>query len=329
MFKKIGIYGESWTGTLPQLLHSSLQDKGVEVSLFDYSDIMPGIKDRTLVGKIMRRLFYKIYVVLINIKFLKYVYDNNPDVIIVIKGLDIRVDTLEKIKREGVKLINWNPDDFFNMKNSNKNLITSINQYDIIISSRPHLFEKYYKFGANKMIFIDWYYVSELHSPQNKKKDIEISFVGSWSEYREKFIDQIGIKFVIKGSGWEKSALEFKKRHDVDPRILSQREMSEIFERSCINLNILTPDNSDLSNLRFFEVPASGGLLLTEKNSVSVSYLEDKKECFMYSSAEEARKIIINNNNDLDAISKAGYLRIKKDRHSFSDRVIELLKSIA
>ena len=77
MFKKIGIYGESWTGTLPQLLHSNLQDKGVEVSLFDYSDIMPGIKNRTLVSKIMRRLFYKIYVVLININFLKYVYDNN------------------------------------------------------------------------------------------------------------------------------------------------------------------------------------------------------------------------------------------------------------
>jgi spore maturation protein CgeB len=328
MCKKIVIYGENWTGTLPQLLHSSLKDRGFQVSLFDYSDIMPGIKNRTFIEKIMRRLFYKIYSELINIRFLKYINDKDPDIIIIVKGLDVKISTLKKIKKKSVKLINWNPDDFFNMKNSSKNLISSIVQYDLIISSRPHLFEKYYKFGANKMIFIDWYYIPDLHFPQNKKKDIKISFVGSWSKYREEFIAKMGEGFVIMGSGWEKSAPEFKKKHDVDPKILSQRKMSEVFERSCINLNILTPDNSDLTNLRFFEAPASGGLLLTEKNNASIRYLKNNEECLMYSSVDEAREII-SKDIDFDKISKAGHMRILKDQHSFSDRVTEFLESIA
>ena len=147
------------------------------------------------------------------------------------------------------------------------------------------------------------------------------------SKYREDFIDNIGKPFVVRGGGWEQSSKRFKQYHDVNSRVLSQREMSKLFEMSEINLNILTPDNEDLSNLRFFEVPASGGMLLTERNSHSLEYFADKKECLLYSSLDEIKELLERNMNH-KAIADSGMKRILKGRHSFHDRVNFLLSHI-
>jgi len=327
MHKKILIYGENWVGTLPQLLYSDLKKRGIEVDVFDYTDIMPGIRNRSFIQKIMRRVFYRIYEKNINKRFLRAVKSFKPNAVIIVKGLNLNLTTLLIIKNMGIKLINWNPDDFFNMKNSNENLIKSIKLYDVIASSREHLFNKYYSFGANSMLFVDWYYVPDLHFSQHKDKTIKCSFVGSWSKYREEFIDNIGRSFVIRGGGWEKSSVNFKKKHDVESKILTQREMSNLFDMSEVNLNILTPDNGDLSNLRFFEVPVSGGMLLTERNEHSLQHISDKRECLMYSSVEEIRELLDGDINFKD-LANAGMKRILNNRHSFHNRVDILLNHI-
>ena len=103
--------------------------------------------------------------------------------------------------------------------------------------------------------------------------------------------------------------------------------MSVVFERTLFNLNMLTIENDDKSNLRFFEVPSSGGLLLTERNEISIQYLEDVAECFMYSSIGEIKNILVSDVN-LNEIARLGQKRILKDCHKFSDRVSALLDNI-
>ena len=324
MSNKILIYGEGWTGTLPQLLHSDLKGKGIESKVFDFTDIMPGIRNRHFSAKVMRRIFFRLYEIRINYLFLKLIRHYQPSTIVVVKGLNLKLETLARIKEAGIMLINWNPDDFFNMRNSNNNLIEAIKYYDLIISPRPHLFKKYYSYGAKKLLFLDWYYVPNLHYFQNLEKTIDYSFVGSWSEYREGFIDSIGKTFCIRGGGWEKSSNKFKKKHDVDPIILSQHDMCTLFNKTKINLNMLTPENEDLTNVRFFEVTGCGGLLLTERNSHSGKILKDKSECLMYSSSEDVTTILGGDFN-IEEISKSGHQRIINGKNSFSDRVDTLL----
>jgi spore maturation protein CgeB len=227
----------------------------------------------------------------------------------------------------GFYLINWNPDDFFNPKNTNQNLISSLKHYDLVVSSRPHLFDEYIDFGVKKIVFIDWYYVSNLHFPQNVDKIYNITFVGSYSKRREEFISAIECPVEIWGSGWEHSSIDFKRFHKVHMKILSQKEMCSIFSASKFNLNLITHENRDLSNLRFFEVSASGGLLITERNSSALSYLADGIECFMYDSPDDVNKII-KSDLDGDIISNKGYTKITNSGNSFADRVTELLNAV-
>ena len=96
---------------------------------------------------------------------------------------------------------------------------------------------------------------------------------------------------------------------------------------SNFNLNILTHENRDFSNLRYFEVPASGGLLLTERNHFSTKYLLDRQECLMYSSINELNQILVED-FDLDSIARAGNARILSGGHSFQHRVDEVMSAI-
>lgn len=324
MHKKVLIYGENWPGTLPRLLFDDLAKRGHVAEIFDFTDFLPGIKSRSLMERVQRRLFSDFFTAKIRTAFMKNVESFAPDLILISKGLHLDAQTLATIKSKAIPLVNWNPDDFFNPKNSSPSLITALPTYDVIVSSRDHLFQKYRDHGAKSLLYLDWYFVPELHFDHGKPKTIPASFVGSWSPTREEFIGRLNTRFSIWGGGWEKSSRAFKTQHDVRQAILSQLEMSAVFCGSRYNLNLLTHENSDFSNLRFFEVPASNGLLLTERNASAARYLEDREECLMFSSPEEVNQIL-SEKFDLESIAQAGNQRITSGGNAFSNRVDALL----
>lgn len=327
MLKKILIYGEFWVGTLPELLQEDLAKRGIEVFSFDFTDILPGIKNRSLTQRIKRRLFEKCYTFFIRKNFIRDVKRFKPDCILVVKGLHLNQSALSQIRDLNIPLINWNPDDFFNLKNSNHDLINSIPLYDLIVSPREQIFDNYREAGARSLFFLDWYFAPELHFDRKLSKSIDASFVGSWSPSREYFIEKLDKKFDIWGGGWEKSSKKFRDEHNVHNAILNQVEMSKVFNSSNYNLNLLTHENSDYSNLRFFEVTASNGLLLTERNGHATKYLNDKQDCLMFSSAAEINQIFLEK-HDLNTIASSGNQKILNGGNSFSNRVDDLLKSI-
>ena len=324
---KFLVYGESWEGTLPSLLLADLKKRGYDAKLFDFTDFMPGIKRRSIQERLKRRVFIRYYIRLVNRKFLNMVLDWNPDVVVVSKGIHLKSDVLMKIKTSGIYLVNWNPDDFFNPLNSNQDLITSIPIYDLLASCREHRFDFYKKFGAQDILFLESYYISNIHHPELLEKTHPISFVGSWSPSRENFISNIERKCYICGSGWEKSSSQFKAKHLVQKKVLSQREMVKVFSSSRFNLNILTHENFDYVNMRFFEVTASGGLLLTEQNDALARYLDVGKEVLTYSSVDDVNQLL-NSDVNYEHVAAAGRTRIVSSGNRFEYRVDALIDKI-
>ncbi|MBI5890599.1 MAG: glycosyltransferase [Nitrosomonadales bacterium] len=327
MQKKFLIFGEFWQGTLPSLLESELRLCAYDVKIFDFTKIVPGISDRAIINRIKRRLFSAWYERQVNVRFYECASREKPDYIIVSKGINLWPETVMSLQRLGAKLINWNPDDFFNAKNTNANLMGAFKHYDLIVSSRPHLFDEYRERGAKQLLFIDWYYVPELHHPRHNQFQYNLTFVGSWSPFREEFISKIQAPVVIWGGGWERASGSFKTAYQVNAKIISQEEMSSIFSSSKYNLNLITHENRDLSNLRFFEVCASGGVLITERNESSNSYLVDGEDCLMYKTAEDVNRILASS-FDLSKIAQSGYQKITNGKNSFSDRVEQLLEAL-
>jgi len=105
--------------------------------------------------------------------------------------------------------------------------------------------------------------------------------------------------------------------------------MSSIFNRSLININILTPENSDISNLRFFEVPASGGLLATPKNDHSRSFFTNTENALLYSSPEDLSTLISTyDRSALIQMANDGNSIITSSGCAFSNRIDSLLSAL-
>lgn len=102
-------------------------------------------------------------------------------------------------------------------------------------------------------LYLDWYYIPWLHDKPLKFKPIEnkITFIGTHSKRREHVLSSISSKFPIHvwGSGWNSSKIGRRKNIDIMKKELNQKLFPELISSSRVNLNILTKENRDVTNL--------------------------------------------------------------------------------
>lgn len=335
MSLKVLLYGELWTGTHVDCISRVLHKKKIEHKIFDFYKIISPVIFSNVIDKVNRKVFYYYREKTVNKKLITEIENYKPNVLLISKGLNIFPETLAFFKSKGILIINWNPDDFFNKLNSSKNLIQSLTLYDYVFSARKHLFEEYKSKGISNPIYLDWYYIPWLHKKPKTLLPIEnkLTFIGTYSKRREYILSSISSKIPVEvwGSGWESSKIGSKKNIDLSNKELSQNLFPKIMSSSRVNLNILTKENRDLTNLKIFEITASYGLMLTEFNST----IEDimKEDCFYFevdkiNELNNTLEYIFNENNEklINQIRINGFNNIIKNNNSINDRVDTILK---
>ena len=336
---KILLYGEYWEGTIIRNMAHVLRKKNIEFEVFDFFKIINYNYSNQFANKVIRRVFYKNNESKVNKLFLEKFHSYKPDIVFVSKGLNLYPETINHIKMHSVLLANWNPDDFFNSYNSNSNLLNSINLYDKVFSARKHLFDDYRNRGISNPIYLEWYYVPWLHEkpPTLGNKKPIITLIGSYSPRREKIISEIDEKFNIEiwGGGWSNSKINNKKNILNHNKELFQKDFPKVIANSLVNLNSLTLENRDLTNLKLFEVTACSGLLITENSSTSFEILEKDKEAFYYNPNEkqdlnEVLSYIFDpkNRNEIEEVRINGYNKIMTNFHSVEDRIEKVITEI-
>lgn len=289
-----------------------LNKQDIHSEIFDFRDFF--LENKNIIYKVFNKIFKKIIYKKINKKFLSIIQKSHYEFILILKGVEIDLSTIKKIKDLDNFLINWSPDHYFNNLNSSKNLKSSLPFYDLIISPRTHLFDFYRSKGVKNLLHIDWYLNTDLQYPINDNKHLEylydVSFIGNWSPKREKYISFLSKYNVnIWGGGWKKSSAEFKKRFKINESIFFP-EMSKIIDSSKINLNFLTNENYDTSNFRNYELLAAKGFQLTEYSDFLSKQFEDKKHLVFFRDELdliEKIKYYLKSNDERENIRNQGY----------------------
>ena len=275
---RILLYGENWQGTHVNAISIVLNKMEVDNQIFDFYKYLNFNSKNRLLNRILRKLFIPLNEYIINWKFYKKIITYKPNAIIISKGVNIYPSTLKKIKSLNIKVVNWNPDDFFNQKNSSRHLRKSFDLFDIVFSAREHLFKDYLSRGLKNIIYLEWYYIPWLHKFR-EVSDVKrkITFIGTKSKRREKILGSINENYNIEiwGSGWSNTTLKNKTNVVIKNEVLNQKDFTEVISNSLINLNILTIENQDLTNLKIFEITSCGGFILTEDNLKSRELLNN------------------------------------------------------
>jgi spore maturation protein CgeB len=336
---KILIYGEGYCYGLPLPLKRAMESLGHEVDIFDWTKWLYCSRRPSLKNRIIDRILLPKVAQTINSNFLFALKKNKYDFVLVIKGFHLFSATIAAAKNHVNFIVNWNPDDFFNPRNSSKYLLESFNLYDLIFTGRKHLVEEYYRKGAKKIVTHNgWFYHPGIFYPmQVSPKEMEeygydVVFFGSWSKKRVEVLWQIkDLNITIYGAGWHKAPKSFRKKIMFFPPIFTEK-LCKVINMSKINLNMLTQENRDRTNVRNFEIPACGGFQLSEGSNEIKELFVEGEEIVCFKSPEELLlkcKYYLEHEEERKLIARKGYERLISGKHTLLDRAKEILTHVS
>lgn len=255
------------------------------------------------------------------------------DFIIIFKGIEINKDFLINLKNKypRIKIINIYTDDPFNLRSvstSSSLLLSSIPVYDFFFIWSKKIktkLKKKYKF--HKIFhYLPFGYDQRAPSIIKKKIDINfISFVASGDKYRESIVKRINkIKLNIFGNSWSSNL----RNHSINSFVYGKK-LFDIINKSYASINILRKQNLTSHNMKTFEIPAMGGLLVTTRSKEQNLFFPENKASIMFNSVKELEKKIFflkKNNKIAENIRKKGFELSRK--HSYKNRAKYILKTI-
>jgi spore maturation protein CgeB len=258
-----------------------------------------------------------------------------PDVVLVFGNVEITYGTIAFFRSVGSpRIILFWPDTLLNLNSFQKE---SASLYDLVATYSSASIEPFLQIGFKKAVFLPFAGDREFLGIGGPSKEFlyDISFAGGWRPEREAALTLIAttfpeLKMLIKGTDWERFCKNPILLKNCDPNPVYGKNFGDFIRSSRINLNVIDDTNFPAANMRFFEIPAAGGLELSSACPEMSSYFTNREDILYYNSEKEMIdqiKWVLDNPGEAEKLRKAAIEKIEKE-HTYLDRVTELLKKI-
>ena len=324
---QIGIFGLNYSNNLESFYIKALRDLNYKNIRFLGNNIYFYIF--CVFKKFKSHHLFKILEYFQYIKFKKFLKNNNIKVMIIFKGIELSEDIYMLLKKKKIMLINIYTDDPFNFNSeatSSKNIIKNMKYYDVFCIFSKKIKKKLSKkFKKNIFFYLPFAYSDQKHLKSNNSKIIKgkISFVGSYDKERFDLLNKLKEKIDIIGNAWP--VFIKHKTH----QFITGKKFSRNISESEISLNILKKQNFFSHNMRTFEIPSMGGLMLTTRTSEQNNFFPENKASFMFGSINELNQkitYILKNPKIALKVRKKGYVLSQK--HNYKERLKSLINFV-
>lgn len=297
---KILLVGSNSKYAIEKFYFKELNQQGFDVRFFDSRSDFNSYYNKSVINKLIYRFGFSSILQSINTK-LRREFDNfSPDLVLVFKGMEIYPKTLQYFKLKGSMLVNYNPDHpfiFHGRGSGNKNVEQSIELYDLYATYSKKIqreIEENYKI---KSYYLPFGYDSDTFLKVAKATEVTevnaVCFVGVPDRYRANFLSKIiaaGLQVHVYGPNWgdwldkDKNLTIHKAVYDYD--------FIRILRKYRVQLNLMRPHNKDSHNMRSFEIPAAGGIMLAPITEEHMLFFENKYEAFFFDSFENCLELM-------------------------------------
>ncbi len=334
---KILIYGSLNPYALESFYIKHLNELGHEVIVFPGSTLFRDFYQTSFLNKIMFRLGVSSIYKNINYRFFEEAQKQKPDCLLVFKGMELYPATIKQIKEMGIYTVSYNPDHpfvFHGRGTGNKNVIKAIPFYDLHISYSLKIKE------AMEQIYhvtCDWlpfgFELTNIDLPEKNEEIKRVCFIGTPDKQRASTIKRLlnsGIFVDVYSDLWHQF-LKPSEYLQVYPAVYNEA-FNQTAVKYRIQLNLFRPHNNDSHNMRTFEMPRIGCIILAPDSREHQMFFENQKESFFYTSPDEMielSKYILNLPFDeCVAIRKKAIERSEKSGYSYLDRTRQLINII-
>lgn len=282
---RVLIYGQDNPWALGRLCAHGLEAAGHDVTYVDSSgkwhDRVP------VVGPGKRRLE----------RLVETASRADPDAVLVVRGYDLNPETVEELwAAADAPVTNWNPDNPFMARyrreeRKARTYVDALPAYDIVFTWGEFLINRLYEKGANDARYLPFAHDPRLHRPADPKLEFEcdVIFLGHYSKKRHRILSSLtDFDLKIYGDKWgRKSLLDRDLRECVEGGPVTGPDYSRAMCSAKMVVNVTADHAGSGANMRTFEIPATGRLMVTNRTSGQRRFFEDGEAAAMYEGADD------------------------------------------
>lgn len=295
---KVLIVGSTEVYAIERFYAKHLVNSGVEVEIFAAQSLFYRYYNKRLLNKLIFKAGLSPIYASINKRFIETVEFFKPDIVWVFKGMEIQPSSLEQVRKLGVKLANYNPDNpfLFSGKGSGNSWITSsIPLYDLHLTYNSAIREQLITKTGSEVEYLPFGFeldANDLQHTDTETEVLRVCFLGNPDQNRAKFITQLAeanIPVDVYGHGWN-SFVNHSNCHCF--HAVYGLEFWKVLKKYRVQLNLMRIHNPDSHNMRSFEIPAVGGIMVAPRTPEHLSFFIDREEALFFSTNHEAVEII-------------------------------------
>jgi hypothetical protein len=288
---RIFIIGSDKVWSLERIYKKHLLALGLEVELFAAQNLFYDYYGKSIYNKIIFQAGFSSIFQRINKELLVRIKEFKPDLIWVFKGMEVLPETLKQMKAEGIKLVNYNPDNPFYFSGSgsgNKNVTDSISLYDAHFTY-DHIIQETIRSRFRLPCFIlpfGFELEKETYESLTKQEEVlKLCFLGNPDKDRVRFLEKVADKLPLDvfGNDWQKFTRH--KNITVNAPVYGNDFWKTLY-RYRVQLNLLRPHNPASHNMRSFEIPGAGGIGLYPLTNDHQEYFGNDGLAKLYSDIE-------------------------------------------
>lgn len=315
------------------LFVGALKSLGHEVERFDLFKALAAYEKGGWVGKKVNRFWpVEAWTRKANRELAVFIQRFKPDYILISGDNPVQVGALAFARSilPNLKVILFWPDTLVNLSFSITQLSPVI---DTLASYSSTAIEQFKLMGFRHCIWMPFAGDVAFLGDESQKVlpghyAYDCSFVGGWRPEREMVLERIStsmpdISLRIIGPLWSKNVRNKQLIKYIEDTPRYGKEFGAFIRSSRINLNIIDDTNYPAANMRFFEIPAAGGLQLSSACPEMEKVFIAEEHIFYYSHPDAvADKIryILSNPEMADRVRLQGHHYVR-DHHTYSDRM--------
>lgn len=254
---------------------------------------------KSFLTKIFEKFFLPIDIINANKRLINIYSKKNYDLVIFQKNNLIKPKTYKSLSKKS-KLVSFYDDNFLKIHNFSIYYILSIKYFDYLITIYR---DSYFNFISsiliknNSKLYLDYPSINIINNSMKITKKIsnKILFIGIATRDRYKNLIELsrnGFKIDVYGAYWDRYFDKNEKNINCFYKTVTGNDYFTLISKYKIVLPFPRKENSDLLNYKCAEILYLNGILIVEKNNLSLNLKKYFENVFIYNNTTELIKIL-------------------------------------